>query len=75
MMDDQAPLTETLAETPAEALDTAASQAPPDAPPKIAGDGVGCHAGADQMRAAAEGAGKSELLERYAKDYPQGPHD
>ncbi|MEM0922437.1 MAG: chlorophyllide a reductase subunit Y [Pseudomonadota bacterium] len=27
------------------------------------------------MRAAAEGAGKSELLERYAKDYPQGPHD
>jgi chlorophyllide a reductase subunit Y len=35
----------------------------------------GCHAGADQMRAAAEAAGKSEVLERYAADYPKGPHD
>jgi len=38
-------------------------------------DGLGCHAGADQMRAAAEKAGKSEILDRYARDYPQGPHD
>ncbi|MEM1276931.1 MAG: chlorophyllide a reductase subunit Y [Pseudomonadota bacterium] len=38
-------------------------------------DHAGCHAGADHMRAAAEKAGKSEVLERYAKDYPQGPHD
>lgn len=38
-------------------------------------DGVGCHAGADQMKAAAEKAGKSEILEQYAKDYPAGPHD
>lgn len=37
--------------------------------------GLGCHAGADQMRAAAQAAGKSEVLERYAKDYPKGPHD
>ena len=27
------------------------------------------------MRRAAEAAGKSETLERYAADYPQGPHD
>jgi chlorophyllide a reductase subunit Y len=27
------------------------------------------------MRAAATSAGKSEILERYAADYPQGPHD
>ncbi len=38
-------------------------------------DGVGCHAGADQMKAAAEKAGKTEILEKYAKDYPAGPHD
>lgn len=38
-------------------------------------DGLGCHAGKDEMRRAAEAAGKSETLERYAKDYPQGPHD
>lgn len=38
-------------------------------------DGAGCHAGKDEMRAAAAAAGKSEILEQYAKDYPQGPHD
>ncbi|MEL7025900.1 MAG: chlorophyllide a reductase subunit Y [Pseudomonadota bacterium] len=38
-------------------------------------DGMGCHAGADQMEAAARAAGQSELLDQYAKDYPQGPHD
>jgi len=35
----------------------------------------GCHGGADEMRKAAEAAGQSEILEQYAKDYPQGPHD
>jgi chlorophyllide a reductase subunit Y len=35
----------------------------------------GCHAGADEMRRAAEAAGKSEVLARYAADYPKGPHD
>ncbi len=39
------------------------------------GDGVGCHAGADEMRKAAQMAGKSETLRRYAEDYPAGPHD
>ena len=42
-------------------------------------DGLGCHAGADTLRAAAAAAGNSELLEQYARDYPlpegAGPHD
>ncbi|MEO1474614.1 MAG: nitrogenase component 1, partial [Pseudomonadota bacterium] len=36
---------------------------------------AGCHAGADEMRAAASAAGKTTLLEQYARDYPKGPHD
>jgi 3,8-divinyl chlorophyllide a/chlorophyllide a reductase subunit Y len=38
-------------------------------------DGMGCHAGAGQMAEAARAAGNSEILDRYAADYPQGPHD
>ncbi len=37
--------------------------------------GMGCHAGAAEMKRAAEAAGNSETLKQYAKDYPQGPHD
>ncbi|MGL4441734.1 MAG: chlorophyllide a reductase subunit Y [Bosea sp. (in: a-proteobacteria)] len=37
--------------------------------------GNGCHAGRDQMRKAAIAAGASDTLERYAADYPVGPHD
>ena len=37
-------------------------------------DGSGCHA-ADKLAAAARQAGKSDILDRYAEDYPQGPHD
>ena len=37
--------------------------------------GLGCHAGKDELRRAAANAGKSETLDRYAADYPQGPHD
>ena len=29
----------------------------------------------DELRHAAEQAGKAEVLEQYAKDYPMGPHD
>jgi chlorophyllide a reductase subunit Y len=36
---------------------------------------MGCHAGAAEMEKAARMAGKSEILDQYAKDYPQGPHD
>ncbi len=38
-------------------------------------DGMGCHAGAETMEAAARAAGKSDILDQYARDYPQGPHD
>jgi chlorophyllide a reductase subunit Y len=40
---------------------------------------MGCHAGGEAMLAAAKSAGKSEVLDRYAADYPTdpkaGPHD
>ncbi|WRH64613.1 MAG: chlorophyllide a reductase subunit Y [Fuscovulum sp.] len=48
------------------------------AAPAMAGapvDGMGCHAGAAEMEAAARAAGNSEILDQYAADYPQGPHD
>ncbi len=38
-------------------------------------DGLGCHAGKDELRNAAAAAGKSETLAQYATDYPAGPHD
>jgi 3,8-divinyl chlorophyllide a/chlorophyllide a reductase subunit Y len=38
-------------------------------------DGMGCHAGKEVMYKAASLAGKSEALQRYAADYPSGPHD
>jgi chlorophyllide a reductase subunit Y len=38
-------------------------------------DGLGCHAGKNELRMAAAAAGKSETLARYAADYPSGPHD
>jgi chlorophyllide a reductase subunit Y len=38
-------------------------------------DGAGCHAGAAEMQRAAKAAGKSEVLDQYAADYPRGPHD
>ena len=41
----------------------------------IGADGLGCHAGAAEMARAARAAGASEILDRYAQDYPQGPHD
>ena len=44
-------------------------------PPGAGVDGMGCHAGAAEMAKAARLAGKSEILDQYAQDYPQGPHD
>jgi len=38
-------------------------------------EGGGCHAGADVLREATNKAQGSELLDRYAADYPVGPHD
>ena len=43
-------------------------------PPPDLSDG-GCHAGAERLRAATTAVGSKELLDRYAADYPQGPHD
>ncbi len=40
-----------------------------------AGEGGGCHGGAETLRAAAVASGNHELLKRYAEDYPKGPHD
>ena len=51
-----------------------AAEAPQIAAPDGATDGMGCHSGAE-MDKAARMAGQSELLDQYAKDYPQGPHD
>jgi chlorophyllide a reductase subunit Y len=58
-----APLTDVAAEGPADPVGSAPV------------DGMGCHAGADEMAKAARMAGKSEILDQYAADYPQGPHD
>ncbi len=38
-------------------------------------NGIGCHAGKDELNRAAKKAGKTETLDQYAKDYPLGPHD
>jgi chlorophyllide a reductase subunit Y len=35
----------------------------------------GCHGGREELRRAAAAAGAGETLERYAADYPVGPHD
>ena len=44
-----------------------------------AGDGppteAACHGGKETLRAAATAAGSGAILERYAADYPVGPHD
>jgi chlorophyllide a reductase subunit Y len=34
-----------------------------------------CHAGEKTLLDAAQAAGKSDILQRYALDYPKGPHD
>jgi chlorophyllide a reductase subunit Y len=47
----------------------------PEPAPASGGDGLGCHAGAAELKKAAAAAGKSETLARYAADYPAGPHD
>jgi chlorophyllide a reductase subunit Y len=58
-----APLTDVAAEGPADPVGSAPV------------GGIGCHAGAEEMAKAARMAGKSDILDQYAADYPQGPHD
>lgn len=55
--------------------DASAAPLPGDGAGLAGGDGVGCHAPAGEMERAARAAGKSEILDQYAADYPQGPHD
>jgi chlorophyllide a reductase subunit Y len=45
-----------------------------DSATPAAADGKGCHAKSEMKDAAAK-AGKQEVLDRYAADYPVGPHD
>lgn len=50
--------------------------APPPAAAKAAPAAAGgCHGGRETMLEAAKAAGKSEMLEKLAADYPRGPHD
>ncbi|MEO0621208.1 MAG: chlorophyllide a reductase subunit Y [Pseudomonadota bacterium] len=59
-----------------DAGDAPLTEAALDTPPDLGGgEGGGCHGGAAEMKRAAEAAGQSEILDRYAEDYPQGPHD
>ena len=46
-----------------------------EAAPTANNDGVMCHIGKDELRAKAAAAGKKDVLDRYAEDYPVGPHD
>ncbi len=39
------------------------------------GEGVSCASGAERMKAQAMASGKAEVLARFEKDYPAGPHD
>lgn len=56
-------------------IDEASAQAADLTPPADAPqDGMGCHSSAT-MDEAARAAGKSDVLDQYAKDYPKGPHD
>ncbi|MBK5967795.1 MULTISPECIES: chlorophyllide a reductase subunit Y [Thiorhodovibrio] len=61
-------------------IDNQALRAPELVPDQIsAASAGGCHAGPNasehHLRRAAEASGQSELLERFAADYPAGPHD
>ncbi len=61
-------------DTAAEA-DVIRGEARSEAPDQVRGDeALGCHSGST-MEEAARQAGQSDLLDRYAADYPQGPHD
>jgi chlorophyllide a reductase subunit Y len=51
-----------------------ATRIPVTSVPAVA-EGASCHGGAAEMSRAAAAAGKSDVLDLYAKDYPAGPHD
>jgi chlorophyllide a reductase subunit Y len=43
--------------------------------PVAGGDGMGCHAGCGRDGEGRPHGGQVRILDQYAKDYPQGPHD
>ena len=45
------------------------------APPVTITPAPGCHGGRETLLSAARAAGKSDVMDRLAADYPQGPHD
>ena len=47
---------------------------PPSSPPAAA-EGAACHGGRETLEAAARAAGKSDVMDKLAADYPRGPHD
>lgn len=51
------------------------SQQPTPAPAGEVGSGMDCHGGKSTLREAARVAGKNDVLQRFEKDYPLGPHD
>jgi 3,8-divinyl chlorophyllide a/chlorophyllide a reductase subunit Y len=63
---------DSAADTPVEKV---IERAPSQAPEGVQADGMGCHAPAEKMEAAARAAGNGEILDQFAKDYPRGPHD
>ena len=60
---------------PTKVLNGAPNEGDVSAGDSVPTDGISCHGGAEQMKAAARASGKSAILDQYAKDYPQGPHD
>lgn len=55
--------------------DVIRGEARDETPAQVMGEEtLGCHSGST-MQEAARQAGQSDLLDRYAADYPQGPHD
>jgi chlorophyllide a reductase subunit Y len=59
----------------AERADTTLPALEAEITPSTQADGLGCHSGKQELRRAAEAAGKGEILKQYAADYPVGPHD
>jgi 3,8-divinyl chlorophyllide a/chlorophyllide a reductase subunit Y len=74
------PASPDLARLPADGAPPAAGRGAKTVIPLVrvdqaAAQGGGCHAGTETLQAAARAAGKSDILDRYAADYPAGPHD
>ncbi|MEL6583282.1 MAG: chlorophyllide a reductase subunit Y [Pseudomonadota bacterium] len=68
-------MAETKYDTAGEAPVLTGTSVPEGTPPEGGLEtSLGCHSGSE-MKKAAEMAGNSDMLEQYAADYPQGPHD